>query len=445
MSARVFVAIPHTGFVESATHASLADVCRSTKSAERVEVFFQAGAPVELVRHQLVARFLHEKEWSHLFFVDSDMGLPADVVDRLLALDKPIACLPCPMFAPRLPNAAYTGPSVTTNIWMLHSPPGTPVADRIVRFLDLDDFPAEPFDCYATGLACCLIRRDVFEKMKSPHFATIFSADGLEKRIGEDSYFFEKARELGYRPTVDPGAVCDHFKEIDNTHATDFYTDSPRVWEWRRGSRSTTPAHIAAVVSDRQIHAEQSRYLLGEESRGRTVSFNQEEDWSSGLKRAVREFLSKQSSDWLLLLNDRTVPPADFLDRVLSDPPPIASGIVVDRRLHHPEVFRRVNNAWTIANQPSPSEPTVVDGVSVRALLISREILSAVGSSWIRAGAGPKQAGLDLCDLLYRTRQLRPTIVPIGCRCYETDGLLSLLRAKSIMKDIARKARTNNA
>ncbi|MEM4409153.1 MAG: hypothetical protein QXI19_10470 [Candidatus Caldarchaeum sp.] len=60
----------------------------------------------------------------------------------------------------------------------------------------------------ATGAGCLCVKRDVFLGMEKPYFQTIPGG------MGEDIYFCEKARRIGYEIYVHSRVLTDHFVRI---------------------------------------------------------------------------------------------------------------------------------------------------------------------------------------------------------------------------------------
>lgn len=447
-TAQVMIGVPNTGYVLAETERSLRDLLAATRCAQRIDVEMPIGSPVDVVRHRLVTAFLSRPDATHLFFVDSDMGLPPDALDRLLALDAPLACLPCPMMPQRSRrDRAGGGPSITTNVWQLLSSPQTPVRDRIVHYLMPDECPAEPFDCFGTGLACCLVRREVVARMDRPMFQFLCS-DGYDSvQVGEDAFFFDKARALGYVPRVDPGAICEHFKEIDLTHFEEFFLDEPVPWTWHQGQRPAVPEPVfcACIAGpEGRLHTLATRFLASRARRtGDGARTFVADEWSRALKEAVRHFLAREAQPWLLLMDAMAFPPDDFIDRCQADGHPASIGLV--RELEegvaaYGAATKDSAGGWVRLDKidlASPS-PLDIDAASLRVALLHRDCLRPLGSGWIPLGATPFRAGASLIEASQRRRMTRPRLVPIGCHHYQVFGLRHLLEAKHRLRAASR-------
>lgn len=189
------MAIPTEGGVHERTSALAARLA----ARPDVEYVTAKGRPVDYVRNSIVREFREHIHLTHLFFLDSDVEPPLDVLDRLLKLDAPLAggCYPLLMA-----NGLR---------WALSR------RDDNGEYRLLEELPdeSEPFEVDAGGAGCLLIRRDIFEFMVWPWFRWIERADGSQ--MSEDIYFFQKANKAGFVLKVDPKIICHHFKTINLT------------------------------------------------------------------------------------------------------------------------------------------------------------------------------------------------------------------------------------
>ena len=132
-----------------------------------------------------------------LFFLDSDVFLPTDALTRLISHNADI---------------------ITGVYWMKCTPP------QPVIYKEVGDGPIwkitpqkEPMEIGGAGLGCCLINMRVFEKFKEKgipffkqDFDTMVNGKLIHVNIGEDHWFFMKARELGFKIFCDTNVLCDH-------------------------------------------------------------------------------------------------------------------------------------------------------------------------------------------------------------------------------------------
>lgn len=155
-----------------------------------------AGITDRAYTHQaengLVEDFLSDKTLTHLFMTEMDMILPSDILQKLVALDKPIA----------------------SGIYFLRNGRGQPCLfqkvltsrDNPYVFSPVSAFPTDqPFRVDHPGLGCVLFKREVFEhpQMPYPWF------DLAAKKFGSDMYFYTKVKDAGIEVWADPSVMCD--------------------------------------------------------------------------------------------------------------------------------------------------------------------------------------------------------------------------------------------
>ncbi|MCK9243666.1 MAG: glycosyltransferase [Candidatus Marinimicrobia bacterium] len=187
----VLLAIPTHGGIHESLDAWKSHVAAKMPNVRDVN---STGRPVDFNRNSLIRLFLSRKEFDYLLLIDSDIEPPLDCIERLLALD-------CPLASGCYPVWMHRGLR-----WALMNKD----SDRRYRLLERLPSLTEPFEVDAGGAGCLLIRRDVFEKVKWPWFKWIEFEDGTQE--SEDVHFFRKCNEAGLRVKVDPKIICNHFK-----------------------------------------------------------------------------------------------------------------------------------------------------------------------------------------------------------------------------------------
>src|ERR1043166_338202 len=184
-SARVLVAMPTRGY----TYAP--SLLRATALAARFEreLALEIGRPIELVRTRLALRFL-ESDADYLLTIDDDIIAPDGAVERLLAVNAAVATAPCPIALEGaiVANVKRAG----SNDWVVAPPP--------------DVFPVGQ-----AGLGFTLLRRDVFEKIRTPWFQ--FGVAGGDRAVGEDVWFSNGVTQAGLDLACDGSVHCSHFKD----------------------------------------------------------------------------------------------------------------------------------------------------------------------------------------------------------------------------------------
>jgi hypothetical protein len=136
-------------------------------------------------RTELVKRSI-EGHASHVLFIDSDMRFPPDTLDKLLAHKLDIVGANCKH---RQANKWTAGVSSKGKAGLV--------------------------EVGGLGFGVTLIRTDVFMRIAEPWFATPF--DG-SKFIGEDIFFYHKAKEAGFKIMIDH----DLSQEIKHTGTKDY-------------------------------------------------------------------------------------------------------------------------------------------------------------------------------------------------------------------------------
>jgi hypothetical protein len=122
------------------------------------------------------------KEADYLFFLDTDMVVPADTVSRMLAYHKPVIGV----------NYASRRSPFKSTVKLLGLSEGEIPKDQL-------------FECHAVGAGAMLINMDIFKSMKRPWFWFNY-----EPWTGEDVYFCEKARSLGFSIFCDSSIKVGH-------------------------------------------------------------------------------------------------------------------------------------------------------------------------------------------------------------------------------------------
>lgn len=186
------IGIPHGDFVTADFNSSLIGL----QGTENVCISMIKGSFVTKARNDIVNQI--RGDW--LFFIDSDMKFPPDTLTRLLAHDKDIVGGLCFRKVKPFNPTIYDRINERHYHWRMVYP-----KDKL-------------FEVDATGCACLLIKRRVFEKMKDPWFQ-------YTDRLSEDLLFCEKAQQCGFKIWIDPtikplhmqlvGIGEEHFEEYN--------------------------------------------------------------------------------------------------------------------------------------------------------------------------------------------------------------------------------------
>lgn len=187
---KIFVATPcSAGLLRTETHLSILGVVYNTK--HELHHMIWNSCYVHESRTILVYQAKAEK-CDAIFFVDADMMFHNQTLNKLIAIDKPV---------------------VGVDYNHRHFP-----LESTVKFADengnliskkKDEFPKEPFKCFAVATGCMLIRMDVFDKVPVPWFDFEYFPDG-KVDTGEDVYFCKQCFKLGIEVWCDPTAEVGH-------------------------------------------------------------------------------------------------------------------------------------------------------------------------------------------------------------------------------------------
>ncbi|HIJ66808.1 MAG TPA: hypothetical protein HPP51_00795 [Planctomycetes bacterium] len=193
--AKILLIIPTGGGVHERTAAVAAHLSRE----ENVDMGIMRGRPGCYNRNNAVRIFLANKQYTHLFFLDSDTEPPLDAIEKLLKCNALIAtgCYAVQMRDGLRWAMAYR--DSVGKYWLQKKRPSKKIRFRVD----------------AAGAGCLLIHRKVLEAIKWPWFRWLENEDGTQ--ISDDIFFFKKAAEHGFTAICEPAVECRHYKEMEIT------------------------------------------------------------------------------------------------------------------------------------------------------------------------------------------------------------------------------------
>jgi hypothetical protein len=168
-------------------------------------------------RNKAVRQFLDERLADWLFWIDTDMGFPSDVIDRLLEVADPKSA---PIVGGLCFTQRETGPDGLGG-WHTRATP------TIFDWLHIDeqqgfavrwDYPMDSVvRCAGTGSACVLIHRSVFERMEKrfgPKWYDRIPNQSMGQLTSEDLSFCMRAGALNIPVHVHTGVKISHHKPV---------------------------------------------------------------------------------------------------------------------------------------------------------------------------------------------------------------------------------------
>jgi len=215
MIKNILVAVPTNKYIEPDTFKSIFDL----KVPEGYKIDFQYfyGYQIDQIRN-LIADW--GKRYDYLFCIDSDIVLPYDCLEKMIAADKDIIS---GLYIQRIPGR---------QILEIYKDSNNGVTNH--QFEDIKN--SGVFEIASCGMGCCLIKSEVLRTMEYPHFVYT-SALSHAHTFSEDIYFCMKARGIGFSVWADSTIRCEHIgqtrfllPEIDTPISTvdakvDYVTD----------------------------------------------------------------------------------------------------------------------------------------------------------------------------------------------------------------------------
>jgi cellulose synthase/poly-beta-1,6-N-acetylglucosamine synthase-like glycosyltransferase len=181
---KVLICIPYTGYIPPQAAYSLpAMMCYARAKGIEIDLLPIGLSLVYEARERASNVFL-EGDYGYLLFIDSDMVVPVDLLVRLVSHDKDIvSALAFKRFKPYEPCIFKKCDRNHAEFWL--------------------DYPKGLIEIEGVGMACTLIKKEVFEKTPKPWFFP-------EPIIGEDLSFCVRARENGLKIFCDTELICGH-------------------------------------------------------------------------------------------------------------------------------------------------------------------------------------------------------------------------------------------
>jgi len=190
---RIFIAVPNGGTIVPEIAINFMNWSHS--SLFEMQVYMPKGIfPLDAARNHCVEKFL-QSNCDYLLWIDDDIVPPLNTIERFLAADKDIIGAVC--FAMKYENdLGFTYP-----VTLRYN------EDR--KYIAYYGKGVEEVD--ATGGACVMFRRKVYEAIEHPYAFQYYRNGTLALTCDFD--IFQKAQKAGFKIYIDFDIVCDHIKE----------------------------------------------------------------------------------------------------------------------------------------------------------------------------------------------------------------------------------------
>jgi hypothetical protein len=164
---KVFIATPTiASTMQVETTLSIVNMVNELRDGGHgADWFNYDGAYVTRARHILASDFLARADFTHLLFLDADIGVPRGAITRLLRTGHEVIGLACPLRhfeAARFAEAAREAPAGPPDLARLHA---------LSRNFNIEPDPADPvirnglLRVNRMGFGCIMIARSAFEKL----------------------------------------------------------------------------------------------------------------------------------------------------------------------------------------------------------------------------------------------------------------------------------------
>lgn len=186
---KILIAIPTFENIMPETFKSIYDLdpCGNELAFEFVKGYDCARARNDIVRMAIQGGF------DYVFMIDADMYVPSDTLQKMLEYPTEICLGLCPRKNTKN-NETCIYKMGQVNYQNAYTYRDLPKQDRVM--------------VHGGGLACALIKTDIFTNLTYPWFRYITYQDGSE--LSEDLYFCSQAKANGYKIYVDTRVRCGH-------------------------------------------------------------------------------------------------------------------------------------------------------------------------------------------------------------------------------------------
>ena len=184
---KILIAVPTNKGIEPETFESIYNMDIPDGCVTEFRHFF--GYQIDQIRN-LIAEW--GKGYDYVLCVDSDMILPKETLIKLFNADKDIV------------TGVYQQRKDDDVILELYK--DTPNGQKNIKPNELEHGLMKVSAC---GFGCVLVKGNVFNEMKYPHFVYRSAIDHSET-YSEDTYFCNEARKNGFEVWADTTIICGH-------------------------------------------------------------------------------------------------------------------------------------------------------------------------------------------------------------------------------------------
>ena len=186
---KILIGVPSGSSIPISFMASYGNATKLARGDKKM-FYNHRGTNAVTARNHCVHEML-KKDYTHLFFMDSDMVFPDGTLKRLLSHDVDIVG----GFYVRKRNGFFP------NAFLLGERPRNKyVTEWVTDFKEVEGI----------GTGCLLIKRAVFESIKCPWFEYKWNGEPTGKMITEDLIFCDKAKNAGFKIYCDGKIRCGH-------------------------------------------------------------------------------------------------------------------------------------------------------------------------------------------------------------------------------------------
>lgn len=186
---KICFAIPCTGTIRIETMLSIVGIMGNTP--HDFYFAYRTGCYIEENRTNMIKTAIEQK-CDKLFFLDSDIIVEHDVVNKLLAHNKP-----------------FIGADYHQRKFPLYSNIKIAGEDGKLKAVPAEEMPTTVSKVFGVPTGCMLIDIPTVQKIPLPWFDLTYFEDG-SLEFGEDIFFCKKINEAGMEVWVDPTIQTGH-------------------------------------------------------------------------------------------------------------------------------------------------------------------------------------------------------------------------------------------